>query len=186
MVNRPVGVLLILLVPVLGVRLIPVCSATKTRPRSYKTWVHSQTQNKVQWLAACGHVSASSQSLHFIFSPRLCSNFITSRPGLEVIKLLSCSSQWRMKSILLINVKMTTIVAILTFTSRMNTTSDSFKARTIFIFHHFTFHEWLKFSCSVKHEKCIITSQPEYDRCLDFSSIAIRIQASSQECAIKN
>ena len=29
-------------------------------------WVHSQTQNKAQWLAACGHVSASSQSLRFI------------------------------------------------------------------------------------------------------------------------
>ena len=40
----------------------------------------SQTQNKVQRLAACGHVSASSQSLHFILSLRLYSSFITSRP----------------------------------------------------------------------------------------------------------
>ena len=31
------------------------------RPQGYKTWVHSQTQNKVQWLAACGHVPTSSQ-----------------------------------------------------------------------------------------------------------------------------
>ena len=52
-----------------------------TRPRGYKTRVHSQTQNKAQWLAACGHVSASSQSLRFILSLRLCSSFITSRPG---------------------------------------------------------------------------------------------------------
>ena len=51
------------------------------RPRGYKTWVHSQTQNKVQWLAACGHSSASSQSLRFILSLRLNSSFITSRPG---------------------------------------------------------------------------------------------------------
>ena len=38
-------------------------------PRCYKTWVQSGTQNKAQWLAACGHVSASSQSLRFISSP---------------------------------------------------------------------------------------------------------------------
>ena len=41
-------------------------------PRDYKTCVHSQTQNKAQRLAACGHVSASSQSLSFILSLRLC------------------------------------------------------------------------------------------------------------------
>ena len=35
-------------------------------PRGYKTLVQSQTQNKVQCLADCGHVSASSQSLRFI------------------------------------------------------------------------------------------------------------------------
>ena len=39
-----------------------------TRPRGYKTWVQSQTQNKAQWLTACGHVSTSSQSLRFILS----------------------------------------------------------------------------------------------------------------------
>ena len=38
---------------------------------AHKTWVQSQTQNKGQWLAACGHVSASSQSLSFILSLRL-------------------------------------------------------------------------------------------------------------------
>ena len=53
----------------------------KTRPGGYKTWVHSQTQNKAQWLAACGHMSASSQSLRFILSLRLYSSFITSGPG---------------------------------------------------------------------------------------------------------
>ena len=40
-----------------------------------------QTQKKAQSLAACGHVSASSQSLRFILSLRMNSSFITSRPG---------------------------------------------------------------------------------------------------------
>ena len=42
------------------------------RPPDYKTWVHPQTQNKAQWLAACWQVSASSQPLRFILSLRLC------------------------------------------------------------------------------------------------------------------
>ena len=60
------------------------CSFTKGAvwPRGYKTWVHFQTQNKGQWLAACGHVSASSQSLRLILSLRMKSSFITSRPDL--------------------------------------------------------------------------------------------------------
>ena len=41
-------------------------------------------------------------------------------PGCEVIKLFSCSAQLRLKFILLINVKMPTIVGILTFISRIN------------------------------------------------------------------
>ena len=40
--------------------------------------------------------------------------------GLEVIKLFSSSAQLRLKFILLINVKMPTIVGILTFMSRIN------------------------------------------------------------------
>ena len=40
--------------------------------------------------------------------------------GLKVIKLFSCSTQLRLKFILLINVKMPTIVGILTFISRIN------------------------------------------------------------------
>ena len=41
-------------------------------------------------------------------------------PGPEVIKLMSCSAQLRIKFILLINVKMPTIAGILTFMSRIN------------------------------------------------------------------
>ena len=40
-------------------------SYQETRPRGYKTWVHSHTQNKAQWLAACGHVSAAIIALYF-------------------------------------------------------------------------------------------------------------------------
>ena len=40
-------------------------------------------------------------------------------PGPEVIKPFSCSTQLRLKVILLINVKMPTIVGILTFISRI-------------------------------------------------------------------
>ena len=41
-------------------------------------------------------------------------------PGPEVIKIFSCSTQLGLKYILLINVKMPTIVGILTFISRIN------------------------------------------------------------------
>ena len=53
----------------------------KIRPRGYKTWVHSKSKIKAQWLAACGHVSATSQSLRFILSLRVNSSFIASRQG---------------------------------------------------------------------------------------------------------
>ena len=42
------------------------------------------------------------------------------KPGPEVIKHFSCSTQPSLKFILLINVKMATIVGILTFMSRIN------------------------------------------------------------------
>ena len=44
-----------------------------------------------------------------------------------------------------INVKMPTIVGILTFISMINTTSNSLKARKVFIFQHFSLYEQLKF-----------------------------------------
>ena len=42
-------------------------------------------------------------------------------PGPKVVELFSCSAQLRLKSILLINVKMPTFVSILTFTSSIIT-----------------------------------------------------------------
>ena len=50
-------------------------------------------------------------------------------PGLEVIKKNSCSTQLSTKFILLINVKMPTIVGILTFISMINTTFERLKAK---------------------------------------------------------
>ena len=79
----------------------------------------------------------------------------TKNPGLKIIKLFSYSTQLSMKFILLINVKMPTIVAILTFISRINTASESFKASKNFIFSQFSIYEQLKFQAQsrVEHEK---------------------------------
>ena len=55
------------------------------------------------------------------------------KPGPEVIKLCSCSTQLSIKFILLINVKMPTLVGILTFISRMNTESE-FQSKILFQF----------------------------------------------------
>ena len=62
----------------------------------------------------------------------------------EVIKLFPCSTRLSMKFILLVNVKMPTIVGILTFISRINTTSERLKARNVFICRYFSFYEQLK------------------------------------------
>ena len=65
------------------------------------------------------------------------------QPGTEVIKLLSCSTQLSTKFIRLINVKMPTIVGILTFISMINTTSERLKARNFFPFCYFSFYEYM-------------------------------------------
>ena len=66
-------------------------------------------------------------------------------PGLEVINLLSCSTQLSMNFILPINVKIPAIVGILTFISMINTTSERLKARHFFICQYFGFYVQLKF-----------------------------------------
>ena len=63
--------------------------------------------------------------------------------GPRVIKLFSCLTQLSIKFILLINVKMPTIVGILTVMSRINPTSECIKQERIF--KHFTFYEQVKF-----------------------------------------
>ena len=57
------------------------------------------------------------------------STYTGARPGPKDIKLFLCSTQLSTKCILLINVKMPTIVGILTFISMINTTSERLKAR---------------------------------------------------------
>ena len=65
--------------------------------------------------------------------------------GPEVIKHFPCSTQLSTKFILLINVKMPTIVGILTFISRINATSERLKARKVFVSRYISFYEQLKF-----------------------------------------
>ena len=66
------------------------------------------------------------------------------RPGTEVIQLFSYTTQLSTKFILHINAKMQ-IVGILTFISKINTTSERLKARKFFICLYFSFYEQLKF-----------------------------------------
>ena len=77
-----------------------------------------------------------------------------------VIKLFSCLSQLSMKFIMLINVKMPTLVGILTFISLIKTTSESLEAGKVFILQHFSFHEQLNFHAELsnEHEKSFKTS----------------------------
>ena len=73
---------------------------------------------------------------------------LCSLSGLEVIKLFPFSTQLSMRFILLINVKMPTIVGILTFISMINITSRV--TRKGFIAQHLSYYEHLETSCSVE------------------------------------
>ena len=66
-------------------------------------------------------------------------------PGPEVIKHFPYSTQLSTKFILLINVKMPTIVGILTLISMINTISERLKAKNFFICRYFSFYEQLEF-----------------------------------------
>ena len=63
----------------------------------------------------------------------------------EVIKLFPCSTQLSTKFILLTNVKMPTLVGILTFIRKINTTSERLRGRNFFICRYLSFYEHLKF-----------------------------------------
>ena len=65
-------------------------------------------------------------------------------------KTFSCSTQLSMKFILLLNVKMPTIVGILTFISKINTISEWLKARNFFICRYFSFLWAVEISCLVE------------------------------------
>ena len=74
---------------------------------------------------------------HLIWVGTVCKNYqrmtLAVQPGPEVIKLFSSSTQLSTKYILLLNVKMPTIVGVLTFISMINTTSERLKERYFFI-----------------------------------------------------
>ena len=67
-----------------------------------------------------------------------------SQSGPEVIKLFSFSTRLSTTFILLINVKMPTIIGILTFISMINTTPERLKERDFFICLYFSFYGQLK------------------------------------------
>ena len=104
---------------------------------------------KVSYLNQC--VSAPSSAFAFGLKCRCRSVIHVSglpgiwlAPGLEVIKLFSCSTQLSTKFILPINVKMSTI-GILTFISIISTTSERLKASSVFNCRYFTVYWRLKF-----------------------------------------
>ena len=70
-----------------------------------------------------GSVSAYN-TFENIMPRQLMTSLVLKQPGPEVIKLFSCSTQLSMNFFLLINVKMPTIVGILTFMSRKNSILD--------------------------------------------------------------
>ena len=78
-----------------------------------------------------------------IYRIKQVSTYLLSRP--EVVKKVPCSTQLSTKFILLINVKMPTIIGILTFISMINATFERHKARNFFICRYFSFYEQLKF-----------------------------------------
>ena len=51
-----------------------------------------------------------------------------------VMQLFTCYTQWNVISIMLLNVKMSTIDVILTFVSMVTTTSESLGSRTVLFF----------------------------------------------------
>ena len=67
--------------------------------------------------------------------------WLTQSTDPEVIKLFPCSTQQRTKFILLVNVKMPTIVGILTFISMINTTPEILHLSAS----KFSFYEQLEF-----------------------------------------
>ena len=88
------------------------------------------------------HLTQELDFFHFLLHG--CLLCMMRKPGLKAIKLFSCSTRLNLKFITLVNVKMPTIVGILTFISMINT-KFMFKARNIFIFWYFSFCEQVKF-----------------------------------------
>ena len=121
-------------------------------------WTHSKTicyeNDQGLYVQGKGHMPRSNgrlfpkQNFHIlrkIFFCHLAQIPTRTRPCPEVIKLFPCSTQLSTKFILLIDVKMPTIVGILTFISVINTTSERHEISYFFICQNFIFYEQLKF-----------------------------------------
>ena len=86
-----------------------------------------------------------------------------SNPGPEIIKLLSCSTHVSMKIFLLINVKMPTIVGILTFISRKNSFLGLPEPEKSCLSWYFYAYEHLKFHAQLNWAWIVfITSGPVF------------------------
>ena len=82
----------------------------------------------------------------------------------RIYKTFSCSTQLSTKFIMLINVKMPTIVGILTCISLIDTRSERLKAENFFSCGYLSFYEQLKFRAQlsrVEYENFFITLGPE-------------------------
>ena len=98
---------------------------------------------KIYWQNTGVHTIFHAPCDSFIINEMTSINWLTNTwpPGYKTFSMLT---QLSTKFILLINVKMPTIVGILTFISMMNTTSERLKARNFFICQYFSFYEQLK------------------------------------------
>ena len=99
-------------------------------------------------------------------------------PGSEVIKLFSCSTRLNMKFFLLINVKMPTIVGILTFVSGKNSVIGLSEPKKL-NFLMFLYLGAFKFELSMK--------KVLYPRCHVFEvSVFCIAQAQVKKCVLQN
>ena len=94
-----------------------------------------------------------------------------------------------MKFIMPIKVKMPTIIGILTFISMINTSSESLKARTVFIFQHFNFYEQLKYHAQFSVKKfynlraCLLIKDAYKPGCVSIFKI---LSAANDRLCFKN
>ena len=101
------------------------------------------------------HVTGLPRGVVFPVLPRGLHHTISAGvPGPEFIKLFSCSTQLSVKYFLLINVKMLTVVGILTFMSGKSSILGLSEPKKSPIFIYFYTYERLKL---LEHEKSFIT-----------------------------
>ena len=118
------------------------CYCTVLRIRSAQ--LHRDTDGNVPWALDKPHSPQQQKYLFYLISPHALT-LLDQALRLQCIKLFPCSIQLSTKFIMLINVKMQTIVGILTLIRITNKTSERLKAINFFICLYFSFYELLKF-----------------------------------------